>query len=312
MEFSIRQIADVVVAAPTGRIDSRHGERARAGDCCRWWTAPRDAMRVVVIDMDHVEYISSMGLRVLMVAAKQARAASVFGLRSHHCRPSSRRSSRSVASMPCSTSTHRCGARSSPFRHLHWQSSTQRSDGRRHEARSASGEHAGRFRCRSPQRDVRARIATALRAASGRGLKSEQEIDDYMGDAAVRGRRNLRRSYVLRRDRNRWPRIRSMRSRQRRAPVRTGRNCASRPDKAADLPRVPVPRSLGPHHGAAVLHACVHSGQPDLLLRRPCRARSGAAPPDGSALVSGGLLAAAGRHRVRAAWSRESAAPWRA
>jgi phosphoribosyl 1,2-cyclic phosphodiesterase len=29
--------------------------------------------------------------------------------------------------------------------------------------------------------EVRARIATALRAASGRGLKSEQEIDDYMG-----------------------------------------------------------------------------------------------------------------------------------
>jgi len=29
--------------------------------------------------------------------------------------------------------------------------------------------------------EVRARIATALRAASGRGLKSEQEIDDYVG-----------------------------------------------------------------------------------------------------------------------------------
>jgi anti-sigma B factor antagonist/stage II sporulation protein AA (anti-sigma F factor antagonist) len=73
VEFSSRQFADIVVATPAGRIDhaAAHGlEQAllplvgRSGG----------SSTGLVVDMAGVEYISSVGLRVLMVAAKQARA----------------------------------------------------------------------------------------------------------------------------------------------------------------------------------------------------------------------------------------------
>ena len=76
MEISIRQFADVVVAMPTGRIDYTTASTLEqqllplAAGSSRRNTG-------LVIDMGGVEYISSMGLRVLMVAAKQARAKSV-------------------------------------------------------------------------------------------------------------------------------------------------------------------------------------------------------------------------------------------
>jgi anti-sigma B factor antagonist/stage II sporulation protein AA (anti-sigma F factor antagonist) len=71
VEFSSRSFADVVVAAPAGRIDHEAAgpfeqalspllERAPAG---------------LILDFAHVDYISSVGLRVLMVAAKKMRAA---------------------------------------------------------------------------------------------------------------------------------------------------------------------------------------------------------------------------------------------
>lgn len=72
MHFSSRQFADVIVAMPSGRIDHVAAEsfehalahvlaedgRPRAG---------------VVLDFSGVDYISSVGLRVLMIAAKEMR-----------------------------------------------------------------------------------------------------------------------------------------------------------------------------------------------------------------------------------------------
>jgi anti-anti-sigma factor len=73
MEISTRQFVDVVVAAPVGRID--HNSAGQLEEALipllersginKW---------AVVLDFAGVEYISSIGLRVLMVAAKQMRA----------------------------------------------------------------------------------------------------------------------------------------------------------------------------------------------------------------------------------------------
>ena len=74
MEFSSRRLADVVVVAPVGQIDHPNAQKLQQA------LAPlldqvEAARASLVIDFSGVEYISSMGLRVLMVAAKQMRGA---------------------------------------------------------------------------------------------------------------------------------------------------------------------------------------------------------------------------------------------
>jgi anti-anti-sigma factor len=72
LQLDTRQYADTLVAAPAGRIDHRTAaelesaltpllERAGAGHAA------------LVLDLSAVEYISSVGLRVLMIAARQMR-----------------------------------------------------------------------------------------------------------------------------------------------------------------------------------------------------------------------------------------------
>jgi anti-sigma B factor antagonist len=73
MELVSRRFADTVVLFPEGRIDHATAEQFKAAlvphlDTC---AAGRDR---VVIDMTGVEYISSVGLRVVMLASKQAKA----------------------------------------------------------------------------------------------------------------------------------------------------------------------------------------------------------------------------------------------
>ena len=74
LETTSRQFADVVVAVPTGRIDHQSAAQFEAA------LAPlvREACSgkgALVLDFAGVEYISSVGLRALMIAAKQLRAA---------------------------------------------------------------------------------------------------------------------------------------------------------------------------------------------------------------------------------------------
>ena len=71
MQLSDRQVGNTLVLKPTGRLDHATTEAFRTAlqphlDRCK------DA-GVVVLDMSGVEYISSVGLRVLMLAAKQVR-----------------------------------------------------------------------------------------------------------------------------------------------------------------------------------------------------------------------------------------------
>ena len=73
METSSRQFADVVVAAPTGRIDHQSAAQFEAAlaplvqEAC-------SGKGALVLDFSGVEYISSVGLRALMIAAKELRA----------------------------------------------------------------------------------------------------------------------------------------------------------------------------------------------------------------------------------------------
>ena len=74
VEISSRQIADVIVAIPVGRVDHHS-----AGDL-ETALAPlvkeaSDRKGTLVLDFARVDYISSVGLRVLMIVAKQLRAA---------------------------------------------------------------------------------------------------------------------------------------------------------------------------------------------------------------------------------------------
>ena len=73
MQFSSRQFADVVVGSPVGRID--HAAAGQLEQALAPLLAQAEAdKRGLVLDFAGVEYISSVGLRVLMIAAKQMRA----------------------------------------------------------------------------------------------------------------------------------------------------------------------------------------------------------------------------------------------
>ena len=70
MHFSSHQYADVAVATPAGRIDHASAaafEQALSPLLVQAGTAKN----AVILDFSGIEYISSVGLRVLMIAAKQ-------------------------------------------------------------------------------------------------------------------------------------------------------------------------------------------------------------------------------------------------
>jgi len=73
VDFSSTRFAKVIVATPVGRVDHTNAEELHAA------LEPMigrsdDVAQALVLDFGRVEYISSVGLRVLMMAAKQARA----------------------------------------------------------------------------------------------------------------------------------------------------------------------------------------------------------------------------------------------
>ena len=71
MDVTHRTFGNVVVAAPVGRADLA-GSTALEGALAPLW-AQQD-VKGLVLDFAGVPYISSVGLRVLMIAAKQMRA----------------------------------------------------------------------------------------------------------------------------------------------------------------------------------------------------------------------------------------------
>ena len=73
METSSCQFADVVVAVPVGRVDHQSAAQLEAALAPLVQEASSNK-GALVLDFAGVEYISSVGLRVLMIAAKQLRA----------------------------------------------------------------------------------------------------------------------------------------------------------------------------------------------------------------------------------------------
>ena len=72
MDIASRHYGDVVVAAPAGRIDHANAEGLTAA--LSPLLEPGAAGQALLLDISGVDYISSVGLRVLMMAAKQLRA----------------------------------------------------------------------------------------------------------------------------------------------------------------------------------------------------------------------------------------------
>lgn len=73
LEFAQTRYADVVVISVVGRVDHANAEHFKAG---LWPFVPgcKPAGVQLVLDLTGVEYISSAGLRVLMLAAREVKA----------------------------------------------------------------------------------------------------------------------------------------------------------------------------------------------------------------------------------------------
>jgi anti-sigma B factor antagonist/stage II sporulation protein AA (anti-sigma F factor antagonist) len=74
MEPSSRQFADVIVAVPTGRVD-HHSAAALETALAPLIKTACAGKGVLVLDFAGIDYISSAGLRILMVTAKELRGA---------------------------------------------------------------------------------------------------------------------------------------------------------------------------------------------------------------------------------------------
>jgi anti-anti-sigma factor len=72
MDLMPKRYADTVVLAPTGRLDHSTSEAFKAALTPHMARCAADQDRVL-LDLAGVEYISSVGLRVLMLASKQAK-----------------------------------------------------------------------------------------------------------------------------------------------------------------------------------------------------------------------------------------------
>ena len=72
MEFSSRHFVDTVVAVPIGRIDHAAAGKLE-GSLAPLLAEAQPGNGGLILDFAGVDYISSVGLRVLMIAAKQMR-----------------------------------------------------------------------------------------------------------------------------------------------------------------------------------------------------------------------------------------------
>ena len=74
VETSSCQFADVIVAAPVGRVD-HHSVGELEAALMPLVKDASDSKGMLVLDFAGIDYISSVGLRILMIAAKELRAA---------------------------------------------------------------------------------------------------------------------------------------------------------------------------------------------------------------------------------------------
>jgi anti-anti-sigma factor len=70
MEISEQRLGDIIVLSPLGRVNNETSPEFQT----RLLSSVGSAATKVLIDFSGVEYISSAGLRALMMAAKQSKA----------------------------------------------------------------------------------------------------------------------------------------------------------------------------------------------------------------------------------------------
>ena len=73
MQFTSQRLVDVFVAAPVGQIDHPNAQRLQQA-LAPVLEAAALSKSALLFDFAGVEYISSVGLRVLLMAAKEVRA----------------------------------------------------------------------------------------------------------------------------------------------------------------------------------------------------------------------------------------------
>jgi anti-anti-sigma factor len=73
MILAAQRLSDTLVVAPAGRIDQSNAEEFKTALATHLETCASGKDRLV-LDLSQLEYISSAGLRVLMLAGKQAKA----------------------------------------------------------------------------------------------------------------------------------------------------------------------------------------------------------------------------------------------
>jgi len=73
VQFSSQQLGDVFVVSPVGQIDHPNAQQLQQA-LAPVLEAATLSKSALVFDFSRVEYISSVGLRVLLMAAKQLRA----------------------------------------------------------------------------------------------------------------------------------------------------------------------------------------------------------------------------------------------
>jgi anti-anti-sigma factor len=73
VDITERRVAEVVVVAPTGPIDHPNAQ-ALGHALAPILASEADSVEALVLDFGGVSYVSSTGLRVLMVAAREAQA----------------------------------------------------------------------------------------------------------------------------------------------------------------------------------------------------------------------------------------------
>jgi anti-anti-sigma factor len=72
LQIATRHVADTVIAMPVGRIDHQSAAQFEAA-LAPLVAAAAAGQGALVLDLSAIDYISSVGLRVLMIAAKQMR-----------------------------------------------------------------------------------------------------------------------------------------------------------------------------------------------------------------------------------------------
>ena len=73
MDLAPRRFADTVVVVPAGRVDSSTSDALQTALAPHLGRCAADGDRIV-LDLSRLDYMSSSGLRVLIIAAKQAKA----------------------------------------------------------------------------------------------------------------------------------------------------------------------------------------------------------------------------------------------